>query len=61
LEHILEYQLIIKIPFNAIDDIEARQKAHKFQEDVYSIEHSEDISVKLQETFQDKSPRGIPL
>jgi hypothetical protein len=61
----MKYQLIIKIPFEAIDDIEARKKAepmlvtdpvNKLQE-VYEVP----VEPKLQEIFINKPPRGIAL
>jgi hypothetical protein len=46
------YQLLIKIPFKALDDIDARHVASMFLID-------EKAEVKLQEIYTDKSPRRI--
>jgi len=47
------YQLLIKIPFEALDDIDARHVATMFQIDEAAAD------VKLQEVYKDKAPRGI--
>jgi hypothetical protein len=47
------YQLQIKIPFEALDDIDARHLAAMFQIDKAAVD------VKLQEVYKDKAPRGI--
>ena len=46
------YQLMIKIPFKALDDIDARHLATMFLID-------QAAEVKLQEVYSDKPPRGI--
>jgi hypothetical protein len=46
------YQLMIKIPFEAMDDIDARHLATTFLID-------EKAEVKLQEVYKDRAPRGI--
>jgi demethoxyubiquinone hydroxylase (CLK1/Coq7/Cat5 family) len=43
---------MIKIPFRALDDIDARHVAIMFQIDKAG-------EVKLQEVYKDKAPRGI--
>jgi len=47
------YQLLIKIPFEAMDEIDARHLATMFQIDKAAAD------VKLQEVYKDKAPRGI--
>jgi hypothetical protein len=47
------YQLLIKIPFKALDDIDARHVASMYQIDQAAAD------VKLQEVYKDKAPRGI--
>jgi hypothetical protein len=55
----MKYLLTIRIPFEAMDDIEARQKATEYMADASEIvPESEE---KLQEIFPDKPPRGISL
>lgn len=44
-----------------MDDIAARHKAREIEEKIKSAIPSEDISVKLQECFKEKPPRGISL
>jgi len=60
-----KYQLIVKIPFEAMDDIDARKHIcsimntdpiDKIQE-VYEVP----VEVKLQEIFENKAPRGIAV
>jgi len=55
----MKYLLTIKVPFEAMDDIEARKKAREYIQD--NGASNEDNVVKLQENFTDKPPRGIPL
>lgn len=55
----MKYLLTIKIPFEALDDIEARKKAREYIQD--NSASDEGNLVKLQENFTDKPPRGIPL
>jgi hypothetical protein len=52
------YQLIIKLPFKALDDMEARKFAEELikGQKIFMKE-----SAKLQETFEDKAPRGVQL
>lgn len=53
----MEYQVLVKIPFNAMDDVAARQILQDMVEkNSELLKHSE---IKLQETFKDKPPRGI--
>jgi hypothetical protein len=52
-----DYQLIIKIPFEAIDDLDARNKA-KAKIKNLSLD---DADLKVQEVFKDQSPRKVPL
>ncbi|MDD5649311.1 MAG: hypothetical protein PHF86_02670 [Candidatus Nanoarchaeia archaeon] len=51
------YQLIIKVPFEARDDLEARLKERDMIKDL----PYENAEIKLQEIFSDKAPRGIGL
>jgi hypothetical protein len=52
------YQLVIKVPFEAMDDVEARKKAKEiFNNRLDPLE----CSFKLQEVYGDKVPRGIAL
>jgi hypothetical protein len=60
----MDYQLIIKIPFEAMDDLAARQTAKCIEREL--IESNEDFSdltkeYKLQNVFPDKPPRGIKI
>jgi len=51
------YQLIIKVPIEARDDLEARLK----ERDMIKELPYKGAEVKLQEIFPDKAPRGIGL
>ena len=53
-----KYHLVIKVPFEAIDDVEARKYS---QLDLYSQIPLEKAEFKLQEVYEDKPPRGISL
>ena len=54
----MKYLYTIKIPFEAMDDIEARKIARELQADIPA---SKESSSKLQEVFIDKPPRGISI
>ena len=56
----MEYLLTIRIPFDAMDDIAARQEAKKILSDTQVTKES-DNEIKLQNVFPDKPPRGIIL
>ncbi len=52
-----KYQLIVKVPFESLDDLEARKK-------VIEIVEKLDLDkglIKLQEVFEDRPPRGVQL
>jgi hypothetical protein len=53
----MKYQLIVKIPFEAIDDIEARKEATGMLQGMAASEEN----AKLQEIYDNKPPRGIAL
>ena len=58
----MKYQLIIKIPFEAMDDIQAREIAENFSVESDSMIYGpEKAEVKVQEVFETKPPRGITL
>jgi hypothetical protein len=54
-----DYQLIIKIPFEAIDDLDARNKAKELIQNKNIFDGKADI--KLQEVFKDQPPRKVGL
>lgn len=54
----MKYQLIIKIPFEALDDVEAREKAKLITENYLYKEGTEQ---KLQRVYPDKPPVGVNL
>jgi hypothetical protein len=58
---LMNYLINIKLPFEALDDLEARQKAKEVIRKIQSILIDQKLSIKLQENFEDKSPRNIPL
>jgi hypothetical protein len=53
-----DYVLTIRIPFEAMDDLEARMATRRKLQEKDFLEEAE---IKLQEVFKDKSPRKIPL
>lgn len=53
-----KYQLILKIPFEAMDDIEARKIAEGH---LREIRHNDLIEPKLQQVYEDKPPKGVFL
>jgi hypothetical protein len=59
----MSYLLTIRIPFNAMDDLAARQKAQEYILD-YVAGIDKDVpgnELKLQETYPDKPPRNIKI
>lgn len=59
----MKYQLIIKVPFEAMDDLAARQKAAGLMSD-YITDIDKTMpgnEAKLQEVYPDKPPRGVQL
>lgn len=57
----MKYLINIKLPFEALDDLDARQKAKEVIIKIQGILIDQKLSIKLQENFEDKSPRNIPL
>jgi len=53
-----KYMLTLKIPIDALDDIDLRSKAKEIIEKVKLSENSE---VKLQEIYNSKPPRKIEI
>jgi hypothetical protein len=53
----MKYQAVFRVAFEAIDDIDARQKLQKSS--LYGLAIEEGAEVKLQEVFENKAPRGI--
>lgn len=54
----LKYQLVVKVPFEAIDNLQARQMA---QELMKFCPAAEGTSVKLQMLRENKEPIGVKL
>lgn len=52
------YQLIIRIPFEAFDDVEARQRAREM---LVVHKAPEESVVKLQRLRENKEPEGVKL
>lgn len=57
-KEIMDYQLVIKIPLKAMDNIQARQMA---QELTRMFPVSKDSKVKLQRLQENKEPIGVDL
>jgi hypothetical protein len=55
----MDYQVILKIPFSAMDDVEARDKA----KDIVAnpVLYKEQTGVKFQKVHKDRAPEGIKL
>jgi hypothetical protein len=53
-----DYILIVKIPFKAIDDIDAKKLALK---ELLAIVNNKEMTVKLQRVYSDRPPVGIVL
>lgn len=53
-----KYQLILKIPFEALDDMEARQISEGH---LREIRHNDLIEPKLQKIYEGQPPKGIFL
>jgi hypothetical protein len=53
-----KYQLIVRFPFEAIDNIEARLLSKKILEDL-GIKESENCIIKLQKIEKEGAPKGI--
>lgn len=58
----MKYQVIIKVEFEAMDDIEARTVAESITTDNNILEvYEEKATYKIQEVFENKPPRGISI
>jgi hypothetical protein len=55
----MKYLYTIRIPFEAMDDIAAREKVIGYMADASEVMPEADD--KLQEVFENKPPRNIPL
>jgi hypothetical protein len=51
------YLLTIRVPFEAMDDLEARQKT-KIENKIISLNEAD---IKIQEVFKDQPPRKVSL
>lgn len=60
-----DYQLIIRVPFKARDDVESRQIAHDMLKQLNTpdgLPHThEEVIVKLQRVHERSEPSGIKL
>jgi hypothetical protein len=56
----MKYQLVVKFPFETIDDIEARKRAERMLADIHR-QYNDPIDSKLQEVYENKPPRGINI
>lgn len=52
------YQLMIRIPFEALDDLDARQQARKMLR-IHRVKN--EAVVKLQHLRENKEPEGVKL
>lgn len=54
----MNYQISIRIPLEAVDDIAARQKYKKMIEEMSIPQNSK---IKLQRVYDDKEPEGLKI
>lgn len=57
----MDYILTIRFPVEAMDDVDARAKARSITNKISNEFTHIEAATKLQEVFEDKSPRGISL
>lgn len=57
----MDYIFKITIPFQAIDDIEAREIAKKIKDSYDKNFHYDKEEIKLQRIYNDKPPKKINL
>ena len=57
---VVGYQLVVTIPFDAMDDIHAREKARDYFENS-GLSNIDDPKIKLQKLFGDRPPQGLAL
>ena len=57
----MTYQLIIKVPFEAMDDIEARETAKKILADPIGTIQQDKTEKKLQAVFLNKPPVKVTI
>lgn len=57
----MDYQLIIKIPFEAMDDLQAREIAKTILYDVGAHLLNEKTEKKLQRVYKDRPPDKVVL
>lgn len=55
----LDYQLIIKIPLKALDDVAARTEANLAVADLQAYVSKDTTDMKLQRVYADKPPHGV--
>jgi len=54
----MKYQILIRIPLEAVDDVAARQRHKKMIEE---MNIPEDAKIKLQRLYEDKEPEGLKV
>jgi len=57
----MNYQLTIRIPIDALDDVEARKMANDILDDIYNHLMSEKTDRKLQRIYKDRAPERISM
>jgi hypothetical protein len=57
-----EYQIIVKMPLEAMDDVEARRKAQVIRDGLTHMSFDvvpENTEYKLQQVYKDRPPKGV--
>jgi hypothetical protein len=57
----MDYQIIVKVPFSAFDDLEAREKAKSILSNTDVLLSDEKVEKKLQRVFKDRPPERVVL
>lgn len=52
------YLLTVRFRFESLDDPNARREAERMKE---AYQHAKGVTFKLQEIYDDKKPRSVPL
>ena len=56
-----EYLFTIRVPFKALDDVVAKERAQELSKAVVPVILLPDVAIKLQRQVQGKPPEGIQI
>ena len=57
----MDYQITIRVPFAALDDLEAREKAKCILGNTDVLLSDEKVEKKLQRVYKDRPPEKVTL